>query len=203
MKGTRSFSRRPKAWFIIAAGLLLFCGLAYLTELKMHKVQTLPEIRMQQTIPEYPEPILKTRLAAVSVRDHLLDGDFKIVDRVKSIPEPWRAIFDASFVEIDGSPAKRDRVQSADPGQPIQESDSVVPGLSFRRLIFAGLGVQRTFIYYEHGGGVPHSYCLAVVDVGSGSVVWVGEARKEARNLRELRLMVSGDLFDESPGPGC
>ena len=68
MKGTRSFSRKPKAWFIIAVGLLLVCGLSYLAEVKIHKVQSLPEIRMQQWIPEYPEPILKTRSVAVSIR---------------------------------------------------------------------------------------------------------------------------------------
>jgi len=79
MKQKKGFSRRFKTGFIIAAGLLLACGLVYIAELKITKVETLPEVRPQQTLDEYPDSILKTRSPGEFVRDHLLDGDFNIV----------------------------------------------------------------------------------------------------------------------------
>ena len=204
MKQTKSFSRRSKVGFSIAAAFLLACGVAYMTLLKIPKEETLPEVGIKQTIHEFPESaFLKTRPAADSVRDHLLDGDFKIVNHVQAMPEPWRSIFDSSFVDIHGSATKGAGVEMADPGQPFQSSDALVPGVPFRRLVFAGLGAQRGFIYYQHGGSMYPSYCLAVMDYGSKSMLWVGESRKVARNLSELRFMVSHGLFEDAGGPGC
>jgi hypothetical protein len=203
MTSTKSSPRTSKVAIITAAVLVAGVAVFYITHIRGPKEGGGPEIAVHRAMPQYPEPILRTRPVPKAARNHLLDGDFNIMKHMQAIPENRMSIFISAFVEIDGSPAERSRVQFADSGQPIQASDSVVQGLPFRRLIFAGLGEQRAFIYYEHGGGVPHSYCLAVLDVGSGSVVWVGEARKEARNLSDLRSMVSDGLFDDSPGPGC
>jgi hypothetical protein len=205
MKKPSSFSGRFKVIFAfaIAFALLVAGVLLYLTEFKVREAGTFPEITVQPPITDYPEPYLKTKPAAKYVRDHMLDGDFKIVTQVNIIPEAWRSIFDSSFVEIDGSPAKRTRVELADPGMPIQEGDSVVPGLPFRRLILAGFGAQRGFIYYLHGGGVPHYSCLAVMDGESRRMLWVGRSRKIVRSLEDLRLMVWHGLFDDEGKQGC
>jgi hypothetical protein len=204
MKQTKTFSRRSKVGFSIAAAFLLACGVAYMTLLKIPKEETLPEVGIKQTIHEFPESVfLKARPAADSVRDHLLDGDFKVVNHVQAIPQTWRSIFDSSFVDIHGLPTKGARVEMADPGQPFQSSDALVPGLPFRRLVLAGLSSQKCFIYYQHGGSMYPSYCLAVMDYGSNSMIWVGESRKVARSLSDLRFMLSRGLFEDTGGPGC
>jgi hypothetical protein len=188
----------------ILAGVLVVCGLAWAAWYRFTRVELAPDIRVHRETPEFPEDVaLARKSASKSVRDHLLDGDFRVVNQIEAVPVPWGAVFDSSFSFPGGTGSRRNKVGMADPGQPFQASDSLRPGLPFRRLIFAGFNAERAFIYYQHGGRMYPSYCLAVMDGDTKGMVWVGEARKEARNLGELRIMVSQGLFDDSPGPGC
>lgn len=146
---------------------------------------------------------LSTRVAPKAARDHLLDANFALVNQVSQIPESCVSPFDSSFTNAEGT-RPQNKIVMADPGKPFQYSDAIVPGLPFRRLVFAGTGPNRCFIYYQHGGAMYPSYCLAIMDTSSSSnVVWVGESRKEADTVRELRSMLSGGEFSDTAGPVC
>jgi hypothetical protein len=204
MKQKRRFSRRYKVGLGIAATLLLAFGIGYMALRNTAKEKTLPEFGVGEAVHEFPDSVfLRTKPIADSLRAHLLDEDFKIVSHTEAIPQTWRSIFDSSFVDIHGLATNGARVEMADPGQRFQSSDALVPGLPFRRLVFAGLSPQKSFIYYQHGGSMYPSYCLAVMDYGSKSMVWVGESRNVARSLSDLRFMLSRGLFEDTGGPGC
>lgn len=203
MSDAKFFSRGTKAGFVIAA-LLFAAGLVYFTKCRMTRVETLPPIKVRRTTAKFPDSVsLSRRSVDPSIRDHLLDGDFRVVNRWHAIPEKWRSTFGSSFVSSEGATVRGDAIDMADPDQPFQVSDSIVPGLSFRRLVFAGLSPKRAFIYYQHGGSMYPAYCLAVMDAGTSGDLWVGEARRASRNLEDLRSMLSRGLFDDTSGSGC
>ncbi|HEX4541923.1 MAG TPA: hypothetical protein VH114_02055 [Candidatus Acidoferrum sp.] len=145
---------------------------------------------------------LRTVPVPDAVRVHLLDGDFKIVRHMKEIPSSCRSIFESSFVMTLGLHAKPGEITLADPGEAFQASDSIVPGLPFRRLEFAGVGATNCFIHFQ-SGGKPSSFCLSVMDYANHKVIWVGEYYKAARSVGELRRMFQRRLFRDCVGLAC
>lgn len=204
MKRKNTLSMGTKA--IIVAGItLVICGsVAFIIEHRLTSELAPTELRVQQVPPRTPDSlVLNTRPAPDAIGTHLLDGNFRIVDRTQDLPKSCRGIFDSSFVEADGSIRKGARVAMANPGEPFQLSDRLIQATPFRRLLFGGLGSQRCFIYYQHGGSMTPRYCLAVMEYTDGSTLWVGVSRKAARSLDDLRLMLSRHLFDVTAGPAC
>ena len=115
----------------------------------------------------------------------------------EKIAPDCRSTFDSSFAHNLGAAASSKEIELANPGQMFQSSDALIEGAPFRRLEFAGLGTGRCFVYYQHGGTMYPRFCLAVMDNANGKMLWVGEARKQARNLDQLRkMLLRGDFMD-------
>jgi hypothetical protein len=190
---------------ILAGVVLAISGIfAFIIEHRTARELSPAELRVQRIPAKHPDsPVLKTKPAPGAIRDRLLAGNFMIVRRTQDIPESCREIFDSSFVEADGAMRKGARVAIANPSEPFQSSDKLMPGRPFRRLLFAGLGSQTCLIYYQHGGGMTPRYCLAVMGYETASTLWVGESRKGARSLDDLRHLLSRHLFDDTGGPAC
>lgn len=163
-----------------------------------------PEQGALRTLPPEPDQFhLRTTSAPRAVRSHLLAGNFKLVDRVAQIDDACRDVFFGSFVSGTGAAPSAGEVSLADPGQPFQSSDDLVPGVPFRRLVLAGVGPNSCFIYYQHGGSMYPRFCLAVIDRAQKKVVWLGESSKEARSIGELRRMLLSQQFCDSRCPDC
>src|SRR5215472_5548403 len=153
--------------------------------------------------PEERQLILHLRTASVSddVRAHVLDAEFKIVQSMNAGPRSCTSAFESSFLTRSGDRALPGEITIANPGEPFQASDYIsVRGLPFRRLAFAGLSPSKCFLYYQSGGG-PQSFCLAVIDYASQKTVWAGEYHDAARDIDELRRMMTERRFrDASTG---
>jgi len=132
----------------------------------------------------------------------MLDERFEVVRRVNEIPDRCKLIFWSSLATLSGSRPKPEEIIVANPGEPFQASDNIVPGLPFRRLEFAGLGTARCFLHYQSGGGPP-SFCLAVIDYQNQKIIWAGDYRYAARDLDELRRWVLQQRFRDTLGRGC
>ena len=155
--------------------------------------------------PEERQNMLALRTLPVpnGVRVHLLDGEFKIVQRMDGIPGSCSSAFEASFVMPSGAHALPGEITIANPREPFQASDYIsVSGLPFRRLEFAGLAATGCFLYYQKGGGPP-SFCLAVIDYASQKTVWAGEYPDAARDIDELRRMMTERRFRGPSTTGC
>jgi len=168
------------------------------------ELPNLPHVQFSSGKPmEPPDPI---RLNTISMRSddkrRLLNGDFKIVTRMSDIAESCRDSFDSSFVRFSGSPASKELVKFADPGQEFETSDSIRGGLPFRRLVFAGVGSNHCFVYYEIGGHYPTT-CLAVMDYAQKKAIWVGMSRRTVESLEALRGLFAGGCFADTYGPVC
>jgi hypothetical protein len=161
--------------------------------------QPIPQLEFpKQEIPDIPGSFY---LKNVSEMDdvHLLDGDFKIVRRVNEVPDACMSTFESSFVTINGLHAKTGEVRFANPAEPFNWSDSIVEGLPFRRLEFAGLSTSGCFIHYQ-SGGQPSTFCLAVIDTVNHRIM-VGEYQRVAKDLNELRRLIHQRRFRD--GRGC
>jgi len=199
-------SRTAKVALLVAgAGFLALCGIWYMNVLRSPKGLNQGELGNKHEGPKHPDPVhLNTLEASDAARGHALDGDFKIVYRMQDISENCRAVFDSSFLNDSGTiPTKREEIGFADPGQPAQYGDSLIPGAPFRQLLFAGQGQKSCFIYYQHGGQNHPSYCLAEMDHTDRKMIWVGEARQKADGIEELRSMLSRGQFVDTNGPVC
>lgn len=147
---------------------------------------------------------LSTTPSSDQHQNKLLEGDdFRITKKLRDIPEPCFSPFESSFIRTSATDSTAEKVEIADPGQPFQFSDALTPGLPFRRLVLAGLGANSCFIYYQHGGRMYPSYCLAVMAYGHQPKVWVGQSRKEAATVEELRAMLRREEFTVTAGPVC
>jgi hypothetical protein len=155
--------------------------------------------------PEEPDHLhLDTIQMRATERRHLLDGHFNIVMRMDDLTEDCRDVFESSFLTRSGAAVPKEITKLADPGQDFEATDAIRGGLPFRRLIFAGLGSKTCFVYYEIGGAIyPPRSCLAIVDYGKGKAIWVGESRKKAGNLKELRGIFGKGFFADTYGPVC
>jgi hypothetical protein len=118
-------------------------------------------------------------------RDHVLDGEYRIIHHTADIPAPVRMAFDGPSFEM------------ADPGQPFQVTDVILKRLPRRRLVFAGCSKVNCFIHYE-AGGRGHSYSLVVFALdarGAATFLWGGAGNGLAAGLDELRTRVRSSEF--------
>ena len=200
---------RTTTFFLLAGvtGLLAACGIWYVKAIRTPEIVDLQKIDKNR-VPERVEmPQDTVHLDSTHginlVRSHLLDGNFKSVYRVQDVSQSCWSAFNSSFVSNPGTISQGLEVPFADPGQPAQYGDSIIPDAPFRQLVFAGQGPKTCFVYFQHGGVNHPSYCLAVLDNASGKLIWVGEAREKGRNLRELRSLLSTHQFDDTSGSKC
>ncbi len=143
-------------------------------------------------------PLLSTVPLPTATRDHLLDGGFNTVNLFEKISLNCMSAFESSFVSSSGA-ARNSKIELANPGKIFQSSDALIEGAPFRRLEFAGMGTSSCFIYYQHGGTMYPRFCLAIMNNDNQKMLWVGETRKQAHNLDQLRhMLLKGDFIDTS-----
>ena len=205
--GTR-FSKTIKICVLAGVvGLLAICGFWYIRAIRTPEVVDLQKIdkeRQAKDLEFDPDPVhLDAIQAPNSVRSHLFDGNFKIVYQMRDMSQNCWNSLNSSFVSNPKAISKSGDVPFADPGQPAQYGDSLIPDAPFRQLVFAGQGPRTCFVYFRHGGVNHPSYCLAVFDDATRKPIWVGEARVKVRNLRELRSLLSRNQFYDKRGPQC
>jgi len=190
---------------IVCASSILALAAKYAREFRMANKSALP-IRRSQAVPppEAPDGIQFSAIPArIDDSSGLLNGDFKIARKMSELTRPCEKILNNSFVTPSGLPPSVGQVRLADPEEEFEATDSVRGGLPFRRLVFAGLGSSICFVYYERGGLMYPSSCLAIFDYGQKKPIWVGESARKAKTVDELRHMLSGREFHNPTRPGC
>jgi hypothetical protein len=148
-------------------------------------------------------PLLATVAASESVRQSLFANDFTLVNRFRNLSDSCRTGFLSSFtITKSGQLSNAD---IADSGEPFQFSDALVPGLPFRRLVFAGEHSGKCFIYYQHGGKMYPEWCLAVIDESRKEPLWVGMriGSRPAQTIDELRAQLRKGAFRDDAGLVC
>jgi hypothetical protein len=125
-------------------------------------------------------------------RQHVLDGDFKLILKTEAIPDNIKS----AYLRLSRQPS----FAMAEPGQKYQVGDVVVNrSLPFRRLIFAGNSEKKWFIQYERGGR-GHTYYVAIFVIdpdGGARFAWGGSGANGAKNLDQLRKMVTAGQFSD------
>ena len=203
-------SRTVKLPLMIAGvGLIVASGVWYVKAIRQPRaIDLLGELVEKEKMEEVesPDPVyLKTLSVSDATRGHLLDGGFAIVHRMQDISQSCKGPFESSFSFFSRTVPKKREIDFADPGQDFNYGDAIRGGLPFRQLHFAGLGSNSCFIYYQQGGRIYPSSCLAVMNYSGGKTIWVGVVAggKAARNFRELRADFSQNKFDDSGEPDC
>lgn len=196
---------------------LLIAGLAFIAAWGLWYVKVIRQPRaidLQRELAEKekavevksPDPIyLNTMSASDATRSQLLNGTFRIVYRMQDISQGCREPFESSFSYYSRTVPKKREIDFADPGQDFNYGDAIVGGLPFRQLHFAGLGANSCFIYYQQGGRIYPSSCLAVMNYADGKAIWVGVVAggSAARDFRELRTVFSQHKFNDSGERDC
>jgi hypothetical protein len=165
----------------------------------------------QLATPESPnalafDPLLKTLSVDKSSRDRLLEAEFKVSTTVKGIPSVCTSTFAALFVYAAGTDPTGRSVSLVDPDdwEHFQYGDALREGrVSFRRLLLAGTAGNECFIYYQHGGGIGPSYCLAILDNATTRPLFVGESNggdplMQAQTLEDLRTLLRRGAFQDT-----
>jgi hypothetical protein len=187
---------------LAAATVAIIAVLAAVTGIwiKYRSPEQLPAHREDQP---KTRPLLATVAASGVNRESLLSGNYSPVVRFRDLSEECKTGFLSSF--IPGESGKISSADIADPGSLFQSSDAPVEGLPYRRLIFAGQGAGRCFIYYQHGGTMYPRWCLAVLDESNRKPVWIGMriGSLPAQNIDELREQLLGGMFRNDVGPVC
>jgi hypothetical protein len=201
------FHKTTKIWVLAGvAGLFAISALWYIRAIRTPETVDLRKFGNQRDSGWVDMPQDDVHLNEIPMANtasgHQLDGDFKTVYRVSDISRSCWNSFNSSFVSNLGKNLNGE-VPFADPGQPAQYGDSLIPDAPFRQLVFAGQSPRTCFVYFQHGGVNHPSYCLAVMDNAIGKPIWAGEVRKKVRNLRELRSLLSTHQFDDTSGPNC
>jgi hypothetical protein len=123
-------------------------------------------------------------------RQHILDGQFKVMSTTDGIPPEVRK----AFCEM----TRQHSFAMANPGQKYQVGDVIFDrSLPRRRLVFAGASDNKWFIHYERGGRGVGEY-LVVLKVGSGGdakLLWGSVGANRARSLEQLRKMLAVGQF--------
>jgi hypothetical protein len=124
-------------------------------------------------------------------KQHILDGRCSVITSTSAMPQSLRNGF-----------AKVTRVQKfelADPGKRYQETDVIIfPGLSRRRLVFAGSCGERWFVHYEMGGIGHSNEVLIFAADGKGEMQFVwGGAGYRATDLDDLRQAIASGKFSD------
>ena len=194
-----------KLWIVVAAvGFCCVCLILFMVKNKLTENSAQGTLISKNMLPASPDPV---RLLPVrpsdSVLASLLDAKFQLVNQSRLIPQDCMDTFSSSFVNVSGATRKKGDVDLADPDRPFQSTDVIVPGLSFRRLLFAGISSSGCFVYYQHGGVMYPSNCLVVVDYPSKRTVWTGETREKVATVEELRSLLSLNKFRDIEQSGC
>jgi hypothetical protein len=124
-------------------------------------------------------------------KQHILDGQFTLVDSTQAMPEPVKNAF-ALITRKQG-------FELANPGQKYQATDVIEGGhLTTRRMILAGANRDKWFIHYEHGG-IGHSYAVVVFakTQGGWEFFWGGVAFERAKDLEDLRKKIAAGRFHD------
>jgi hypothetical protein len=188
------------------AGLFAASGIWYINAIKPPKIISLQDLAPKEEVIESLDPVfLRTLSAPEAIRRHLLDGEFTIAYRMQDISQSCRAPFESSFSYYSRTVPMKREIDFADPGQDFNYGDAIRGVLPFRQLHFGGLGPNSCFIYYQQGGRIYPSSCLAVMDYTSGKAIWVGVVTggRAARNFRELRAVFSQHKFYDSGERDC
>jgi hypothetical protein len=124
---------------------------------------------------------------------HFLNGDFKPINDVRSLPRPVLL----AFTEQGGS-----RLLIANPGKKFEAADVIYDAsLPQKRLIFAGVSDNRSFVHYEQGGRAL-SYVLAFFTLRSSETMtplWQTYCDGPAANIQELRAKLADGACSQSP----
>jgi hypothetical protein len=126
-------------------------------------------------------------------RQHILDGEFKVISTTDGIPTK----VEQAFTEITREPS----FALANPGQKYQAGDVVVDrSLPRRRLVFAGVSDNKWFMHYERGGrGVGYYVVVFRADPhGNAHFVWGGSGTNRAKSLEQLRKMIAAGQFSDA-----
>lgn len=119
-------------------------------------------------------------------REHLLDGQFKVVSKTEGIP--------ANVKQAFSKVTRQTSFVMANPGQAFQVTDEgSYRKLPWRRLVFAGVEGGDWFLHYERGG-LAHSYYVVALKEdshGDARFVWGCGVRESAETLDQLRTMVA------------
>jgi hypothetical protein len=119
-------------------------------------------------------------------KDHLLDGQFKVISKTEDIQVNVKQ----AFSKITREPS----FVMANPGQKFQVDDVVVDRtLPWRRLVFAGTQDDKWFVHYERGG-FAHSYYVVAFKAdphGDAQFVWGCSVPDGAKTPEQLRRMVA------------
>jgi hypothetical protein len=117
-------------------------------------------------------------------REHVLDGDFRIITSISELPIQLKTAFAAL--------TKESGFEMADPGHAFQLTDVIgEPGFPRRRLKFAGISPEQMFLHYEMGGR-GHAYYLVVFTNSQPEtkLIWGGTLPKLASILAQLQVGV-------------
>ncbi len=126
-------------------------------------------------------------------RKRMASGKMTAVKSVAGLPAPVRAAL-ASLM-------RQDKLVMADPDQPFQAGDAIMPGreLPGRRLVFAAVDDSLAVVHYERGG-IAHLYYVAAFGLEKGKdpeFRWGGRVDGKLEDLAALREAVaSGKLHD-------
>ncbi len=205
----RLSSRAKFSLLVAGLALVAACGVLYMKAIRQPKATDLLQELAKKEKEEgliSPDPIyLNTLPASGPFRGQLFEGKFRIVYRMQDISHGCRMPFESSFSYYSRTVPKKREIDVADPGQDFNYGDVVREALPFRELHFAGLGSESCFIYYQQGGRIYPSSCLAVIRYGSRKAMWVGVVAggRAARNFRELQVTFSQNKFSDSVEPNC
>ena len=199
-----SWRLRHTVLAIVAAFIAVGCVAIIKYECWLRKPPALLEKPKKNDIQAQSRALLSTISRPSPERNHLLDGSFSVVRLRENITGDCRSVFESSFINDDKKKATNlTTTKLANPGQVFQSSDALIQGAPFRRLEFAGETIGRCFIYYQHGGVMYPRFCLVVIDTRSQRAIWVGEARKRAKELYQLRSMLLRGEFNDTSGFVC
>lgn len=124
---------------------------------------------------------------------HFLDGNFKHITDVRSLPRPVLL----AFTEQGGS-----RLLIANPGKKFEATDVIYDAsLPQKRLIFAGVLDNTSFVHYEQGGR-GHSYVLVFFTLTSSETItplWRAYCNGPAANIQELRSKLANGACSQPP----
>ncbi len=171
------------AVFVVSAGLL------YL-RMRLSRPTGKLEISVSDANrePEFPPgepPAIKFAAPAMSSaeRQSFLSADYKILRTVAELPGGIRKLY-----TVNGG----SRIVMADPGESFEATLITDPNLPRRRLIFAGVSQDRTFVNYEEGG-IAHSYIVELFRLepsGTAVGIWHGYCGP-VKSLDEMRQLKS------------
>lgn len=169
----------------VGTGILLIAGWLVVARLKQDATPLGPSLMIDYRPLNAP--------IAQSDVQRFLDGDFRIIKDMKALPEPVIK----AFTERGGS-----RLTIASPGEKFEATDVILDGsVPRRRLLFAGVLADRSFVLYEQGG-IGLFYVLVLFQTNSPNAmkpIWQGYCGPVG-NLDELRSYVSkGHCHGEEP----